>query len=261
MGVNTKLAVAAGVALVGGVLLGLGIDNARADMVLWWDFNDQVTDQSGTGNNGTVTNLTYSTHAPSMYGMGKSGFFNDTAYVNVESPANLDFSNANSDYTLMYFFDHAGYTDAGTDRLTSRNGFSFETAVGNANGLAYYGSWAQTGAASALPASGWTHIAWVNSAAGFQLFENGSLVYTKPAGAREDGGSGRFRVGANYNAGAENIQGYIDDVAWFNAALSPTEVQTIAQNGIYWGYIMPEPGALALLALTAGAGLARRRRG
>ena len=76
---------------------------------------------------------------PGAIGFGKSGDFDNTAYVTIAADASLN----STVFTLAFWVNQDGVSQgAGRDRLTSRDGYDFETSVSDANGISYFPGYA-----------------------------------------------------------------------------------------------------------------------
>lgn len=194
---------------------------AQAALVGYWPFDGNAQDASGTGNHGALNgNAGFSGSVPAAIGSGQSLSVDGTGdFVNVPANASLD----SSTFTLSYWVNQNGAVqDGGFERVTSRGGDTFETAVSNTGQLSYYnGAWNGTG--QNVPGSGWTHVAWVNGA-DMKLYVNGSLAFT---GGADAANGGHMNIGARHNGG-EGFQGSIDDAALYNHAVSAAGVKLMA---------------------------------
>ncbi len=198
---------------------------APADLVGYWKFNDNVLDYSGTGNDGTETNLAYNANVSEIIGYGKSGYFNNAADVTIAADATLD-----SDvFTLAYWINQDGAIQGGHDRVTSRTSNTFETAVSDTSQIRYFGlssGWQDTG--SSVPSTGWEHVAFVSDGTNMEVYRGGASVYTGPSPG--DVG-GIMRIGGRCTSpSAEYYEGLIDDVALWNEALGSSRIAALA-NG------------------------------
>jgi MYXO-CTERM domain-containing protein len=244
-----------------GSILALG--SAHAALIVHYDFENNVNDQSGAPvNNGTLLGgAGYIADSP--FGSGSSLSTNAGAEnqgVNVAGDPSL----GSSTFTLAYWIKPTTNQESaasmnGLERLTSRAGDSFETAIGDASAvggttsptgvtLSYFqGTWNVTNVPITI--GDWSHVAWVNSVGGMEVFLNGVSAYTGPAVAAPRPGTGLLNIGTRHN-NVEGFEGYMDDFRLYDTALSASEVASLA---------VPEPSG-AFLAFVGLAGLTLRRR-
>ncbi len=224
-------------------LFPFGMQVVHADLVAWWPLDGNLSDASGGGAQGELTGPPeFDADHPSGLGGQSLRFFFDSDAVTVASNPRLD----SPVFTLGYFINQAGAVQGGNglERLTSRGGDSFETAVGDAHGLglpadgvsqlSYYSpgtTWIPTGVT--VPPEGWVHVAWHNTETDMELYLDGELVFTGPPVAAP---AGDMRLGARMNFGPiEGFEGLMDDVfLWNNASnpLTPADIAAIAAVGV-----------------------------
>lgn len=212
----------------------ISLASAQSEPVLWLNFDDNVEDQSAAGNETMILNdAAFSAEVPVALGGGKSLVLAngdaESQGVRVEGTEDL-----NTDvFTLAYWINPAGpQGNAGLERLTSRGGDTFETAIGDRNAvgieepltLSYYqGNWESTGIT--VPEDEWTHIAWRNADAGdLELFVNGENVFIGPGVP-----AGQIAADAHMNIGTrhsevEGFEGLMDDLRLYNVALADEEI-------------------------------------
>ena len=179
---------------VGLVLLAL-TPAASASLAGYWPFDGDALDASGTGNNGTLHgDAGFSATVPAAIGGGMSlAVDGDGDYVNIPADASLN-SNV---FTLAYWANQNGATQmtGSFERLTSRGGDTFETAVsGDGSVIRYDGAWVNTG--YDLPGSGWAHLAWVSDGSNLSLYVDGALAHSTASSVSP---SGLLRFGARHN--------------------------------------------------------------
>ncbi len=197
--------------------------SGKAALVGYWQLDGNAADVSGLGNNGSVQNgAGFSANVAPQIGSGLS-LSTDGNDDRVSIPANPSLNS--SAFTLSYWVNQDGNNQSGLfERVTSRGGDTFETAVGSDGRLRYFnGAWNDTGVT--IPSNGWTHVAWVNDTA-MTLYVDGTAVFT---GGADAANSGTMNIGARHNA-IEGFQGLIDDVALYNNAISSLEVQQLADG-------------------------------
>lgn len=215
---------------------------AAAELAGWWPFNGNYNDATGNGLNGTVMGEpTFDAGLPTGL-TGQSVLFNDDA-EGVRIAANEALNAA--EFTLGYFINLQGMTpgNGGLERLTGRDNYEFETAVGSASGvggngsptgltLSYYspplaGGWQVTNVE--IPADGWVHVVWRNSATEMLLYLNGEQVYTGPPVTATF--EGYMNFGTAYT-NREGFEGLMHDAFYAGALLTPEEIALVAEKGV-----------------------------
>ena len=211
--------------------------SANAELVGWWNFDGNVDDHSGTGNDGELVDATYSDNVPAAIGSGQSiSFENDEEHVFIE---NADGTLDSETFTLAMFINDRGQEGA-LERLTSREGDTFETAInvhppfGGEGEYAYFsaagGGWQWS--EEIPPIDGWQHVAYVSNFddESLSIYVDGNLVWetaepwtTFPAGF--------MHIGNRHN-NVEGFDGLIDDVAIWDEVLSAEDIAKIAAGGV-----------------------------
>jgi hypothetical protein len=204
-------------------------------LVLYLKLDGSAQDSSTLGNNGEVLGTPeFVTDTPLASGQAISLTSNDMG-VSVPGSDSLS-SNL---FTLAYWVKPTTLQEgAGLERLTSRAGDNFETAIGNAAGvggapdltLSYFGGgWVRTTAS--LKLNEWAHVAWRNRAPGgtnnFDLFVNGKLVYSGAGLPVGRPGNGLMNIGTRHN-GTEGFEGLMDDVRLYGTPLSDSDIAALA---------------------------------
>ncbi len=197
---------------------------ASGALVGYWPLDGNASDASGSGNNGTLNGgASFSANVPAAIAGGTSlSVDGDGDFVNVPADGSLN----GGLFTLTYWANQDGAVQNGNfERLTSRGGDTFETAVsGDGSVSRFDGAWVNTG--HDLPGTGWQHIAWVGDGANLTLFVNGVQQHQTASGVNP---SGLMNIGARHS-GIEGFQGLIDDVALFNKPLPQAQVQQLADG-------------------------------
>jgi len=211
--------------------------HADAGLVGYWDFDGNVNDQSPQGNHGALTGATFDAQVPSAIGGGQSlRFDGDGDYVTVAPDPSLN-SNV---LTLALFVNQDGATQNGNfERLTSRGGDSFETALNGNGQVSYYPKPGWTTATYEVPRTGWKHVAFVSDGSQMTVYSNGAPVFSD---AFAGSPSGLLRIGARHN-GIEGFQGLIDDAALWDSQLGQAELVALAGG-------LGRPDTVESLALT-----------
>ena len=200
---------------------------AAAGLLGWWPLSGNLNDNSDNGLHGSeLGTLTYEGDVPPGLGDQSLRFDEDSDGVRLEADAALD----SGEFTLGYFINLLDMPQSGPfERLSSRDGYSFETAVGTTGGLSYYSpatGWVVT--AVSVPSSGWSHVAWRNTASAMELYLDGVLAFT---GARVPAPSGFMHLGTAFN-NREGFDGLMDDAFLWDGTLTPVDIGIIAVAGV-----------------------------
>ena len=213
-------------------------NQARAELVLWLNFDDNTEDQSGNENDGEIlSDASFDTDVPAVLAGGKSLLLEngdlESNGVRVEGSADL----TSETFTLAYWIKPTALQgNAGLERLTSRGGDAFETAIGDRNAvgggdpltLSYFaGSWETTEVT--IEENEWSHVAWRNKDDGdLDLFVNGELEFTgvgvPPDRIPEEA---HLNIGTRHNE-AEGFEGLMDELRLYDTALSDAEILALA---------------------------------
>ena len=214
------------------VCLLLSAPNLPGDLVGWWAFDDNLVDSSPEGNDGTeLDTAVYENDVPDAIGVGKSLRFNgDSDGVGVDPADSLD----SEEFTLAYFInpDGAGQS-GGFERLTSRGGDSFETAIGGSDELSYFNpgvGW--NGTSVSVENSEWTHVAWRNDGSDMRLLINGAEEFVGPG--FPDPPFDHMNIGIRHN-NVEGYEGLMDDVLLWDDSSNPLtddDIKQIAEVGV-----------------------------
>ena len=240
----------------------------------YWDFNgDVLAGVDNANNDGTILSNNGGTSA---YVAGKFGQAIDlestgaaNAWVSVDDADNtFDMDNDIGTVSLWFqveSFDRgwqalvtAGEGDAWRIHRQSSNQ-RLQINVGNA-GVVNSPDVTVNGVGDGA----WHHIAFSNDAAnGTQVWFDGNL--TANANLRNTTGNGLpFAIGNNANDLNRGWDGLIDDVAYWDTALTDADVQQIWNGGngaSIESLAIPEPTALSLFGMVGLAMMLRRRRG
>jgi fibronectin type 3 domain-containing protein len=184
-----------------------------------------VVDQSGTGNNGTLTNATWAGAGAGKFGNALS--FNGTnASVSVPDSSSLDLT--------------SGMTIEGWVNPTTVSGFRTVILKERPNNLTY-GLYSSSDSGrpqseivvgpsriivgpSSIPVNAWTHLAATFDGATQRLYVNGTLVGSLASSGTIATSSNMLKIGGNAIWG-EWFSGLIDEVRIYNRALSAGEIQ------------------------------------
>jgi len=224
---------------------------ASAALRGWWRFDGNLDDSSGAGLNGTaLVSVDYDASAPAPL-TGQSVWLNqggtENRGVRIAANAGLD----SLQFTLGYYVNMRGVAPASTsglERLTGRNGYNFDTAIGNAAALggtssptgitlSYYtgAAWYRTHVT--IPPAGktntdWFHVVWRNSATEMKLYIDGVEVYSGTRKSNAFGANSYMNFGIPYTAVNEGFTGLMADAFIFDEALPPADIALIAASGM-----------------------------
>jgi hypothetical protein len=213
----------------------LDLNAAESVPIGWWKFDGDATDSSASGNNGEVLgDVEFSDDVPDALGGGQALSLANTDGVEdqgitIEGTPEM----ASDTFTLAYWIRPASEQgNAGLERLTSRGGDVFETAIGDRNALAvgepltlsyYQGGWNNL-TETTVPLDEWTHVAWRNGDETIELFVNGEKVFEGPgvpAGRIPE--DAVMNIGTRHNS-VEGFDGLMDDVRLYDVALTDEEI-------------------------------------
>ena len=234
-----------GIVLLGVVALTICATPLQAGMIGYWNFDSNVNDQSGTGNNGTVQGTFNTNPTPFGYVAGKFGsamsFDGSTAdYVSAVQSATLGSTTTQGTWNgyVMSFWVNAASTGgvpvskAGDGAPGYGQGFmlssgTFYHGYGTNWNSASTGSWAN---------STWDNIVvrWDGSYAlraylnGVQVGVDNASTFSNVYATSTPYGLtfGGYNISRNYA-----FTGKIDDAALFNSALTVAECQSIYNVG------------------------------
>lgn len=228
------------------VLAGLA-GSASADLIAYFDFEgpNAYSDKSGMGvvatNNGTTIQSGLN---------GNSAFFSGSTSIDLALDIN---PSALSELTMGAWV--SADVASGVRQVISHDNGGFDRSLGydtragsGVRWTAFRGSGVVTGTPT-VATDETVFLAVAYSASGVRLHVNDEVFAASNSTA---GGFGFTRIGGNPPS-AEYFVGLIDDVFFFDEALSDSAIEDIRLNGV------PAPSAAAVLGLS-GLAIARRRR-
>ena len=203
-------------------------------LVGWWRFDEGsgsvAGDNSGNGNNGTITGATWVT---GRYGKALS-FNGATDYVSVPDSASLrttgDWTRTFWVYSDVPLIGTGVLNDVWTQRTTS-NKFLFRIGTDGA-WLVLYRSTGAGFSEIAIPNyyQTWTFVSVVKNGADLTIYENGSIVATANNAENEPDDSHALFLACTHTGLAQFLDGIIDEIHVYNRALSEAEVQESFQK-------------------------------
>lgn len=163
--------------------------------------------------------------------LGNDYVFIENASATLDSPT----------FTLSMFVNDRGQaptgaTGMGLNRLTSRSGDTFETAIDKHFGTDAFAAYSpEAGWSPSVPWSSappalneWQHVAYVADGAQMTIYVNGEAFGPNPFTGNP---SGQMFIGSRVNTGpVESFNGLIDDVSMFDGPLSEDDIFGLASG-------------------------------
>ena len=221
-----------------------------------WGFDEgsgtTTADQSGTGNNGTLSNATWSATGK----FGKALSFNGTnASVTVPDSNSLDLTTGmtlegwvrptvSNDWQTLIVKERPGELVYGLYSSTDANRPQSQVTVG--------GSARLLNGTATIPAGAWTHVAATYDGTTQRLYVNGTQVSTLATTGTIMTSTSPLKIGGN-TIWSEWFNGLIDEVRVYGRALSASEIQT-DMNASISSPDSVAPSAPGVLGATGGLG-------
>ena len=183
-----------------------------------------VTDASGNGHTGTITNATWA--ATGKY--GKALQFNGTnALVSIPNAASLQLSTG---MTLEAWVNPSTVNSAWRDVIYKGNdNFYLEATSTNASkpdaGMIAGGSYADAYGTAALTASTWSYLTETYDGSTLRLYVNGTQVASTAHTGTIATSTNPLQIGGDSLYG-QNFAGLIDEVRVYNVALTAAQIQS-----------------------------------
>ncbi len=199
---------------------------ANPGLVALWSAEGNADDVSGNNHNGALQNG--ATYAPGKVGMAFS-LNGVNANVAVPDDPALHFSNAMSVEGWIN-------TTAGTDRyIATKHEDSFYFSVGGGSVAPHMLSFWLNGVSSSwftgstpVDDGQWHHVAATYDGSTMRLYVDGHLDASAPRTGTIQSGTSGLLIGARSDGtNASNFPGTIDELAVYNRAISPAEVQAL----------------------------------
>ena len=231
--------------------------SSSAGIVAYYDFEGDVLDGSGEGNNGThASTATFSGDTAGAVSGTQSLVIGDpNNYVTVAHSSSLAFSGGQASFSLWLKSNSPGAWNKFMDK---GNVFLAERRNNNADGrlLVNGGNAGNIGNLGNIVNGSWNHIVVTLDNGSFQSYLNGTAFHS----GTYTGGlttTDALVLGAGNTSGLDAFEGFLDEVAIYDQVL--TQENVTALNAGADPTSIPEPGSLALLGL-GGLLVARRRR-
>lgn len=213
-----------------------GPGSLQNGLVGWWtmdgpDTISNVTDRSGQGNNGSLIGQAATTTAPGKIGQALSLDGTDD-FVNMGSSATYATSNmtvsfwARSNVPPTIFDGPMGKTEG--DSWTQGWGFFFQSATEIRFFVEGYAT--NVAAKTSIAPTNWTHYVGTWDGSTVQVYVNG-VAGTSDSYSGSITATNQFNIGRVGGTNNYNLNGQIDDVRFYNRALSASEVTALYNLG------------------------------
>src|SRR6266446_2348635 len=224
------------------IVCGLAVDGhsqsfLRNGLVAYYPFNGNADDESGNGNQGTVSGATISTD---RFGIPNGAYYfaGDGSDISISDSPSLDITNA---LTLSAWIKiEAG--GVAQPRILEKH--VFDLGLSDTSGtpqlflnIQNYPSGGASIITAPLHSGQWIFVAGTYDRQTLRLYTNGILAAQTIATVPIDVNSLPIGIGQNLESGADWFKGYIDDVRIYNRALSSTEVAQL--NAIESAPLLP----------------------
>jgi fibronectin type 3 domain-containing protein len=211
-----------------------------------------VTDASGNGNNGTLTNATWATTG--KYGKALS-FNGTTALVTIPNSASLQLS---SGMTLEAWVNPSTVNGNWRDVIYKANdNFYLEATSTNSSrpdgGLIAGGSYADAFGTAALAANTWSFLTETYDGTTLRLYVNGTQVASTAHTGAITTSTNPLQIGGDSLYG-QHFAGMIDNVRIYNTALTAAQIQTDQATAISTAPDATPPSQPGTLTATAASG-------
>lgn len=204
------------------------VSNAAPNgLVLAMGFNEgsgaTVSDASGNGNNGSISNATWVTAGE--YGKALS-FNGNNARVNINDSVSLHLTTG---MTLEAWVNPSAVTSAWRDVVYKGNDNYYLSGTSNnggapVGGVIANGAYAEAIGTTPLGVNTWTYLATTYDGNTVRLYINGTLVSSQAHSGTILTSTNQLQIGGDSIYG-QYFSGLIDEVRVYNRALSATEVQ------------------------------------
>lgn len=206
-----------------------------------------ATDRSGSGNTGTLTNMSRAT-SPVIGKVGQALSFDGTDdYVNIANESNFDFERTNTFSASAWIYRNTNDTNDAI--ITKEDPGSF-----NFNGWWYYGliftdqirvdiigasgdTISALSTSSSVPTGGWHHVVFTydgsSTSAGIYIYVDGVDRTGTRSGTLASSilNNQAVRIGDNASSGGTRFGGKVDEARIYNRVLSASEVKQLYDMG------------------------------
>ncbi|MBX7135011.1 MAG: Ig-like domain-containing protein [Fimbriimonadaceae bacterium] len=230
-------------------------------LVAAYGFNEgsgsTLTDLSGNGNTGAITNATWSSSGK----YGKALSFNGTnSLVTINDSASLDLTNGMTIEAWVKPSTVSGWRSVVVKERPSNLAYSLYTSESTSRPSAYIntGGANQPAKGSRLSTSAWTHVAATYNGSSLRFYVNGELAETKSVSGNLVTSDSVLRIGGN-SVWGQYYSGMIDEIRIYNHALSQSAIRTdmntpVASTSITLTSVTPANGSTGVSSSTTVTG-------
>ncbi len=197
-----------------------------------------VTDMSGSGNTGTMTNMNRKFAVDGgVLGQGLD-FDGSDDFIDAGADGSLDIT---GQFTLAGWINWEGTgtgfyqtivsketSGAGTDGYYTWLG----NDVSNVVGCGVNSGASEINSVTPLVAGRWYHVVCIHTATGLELYINGALANSGGSATDPASTGASLRIGKTFNPGSgTHFNGKVDDIRVYNRALTPAEAKQLFNLG------------------------------
>lgn len=199
-------------------------------LIAYFPFNGNSNDGSGNGNNGTASTMGLNVVA-NRFGKTNSAYEFDGGYITIPS-----FGTSNTNFTISAWVYHDSNlgTVLGDRTILAKAGSGREYVMKLQNQYAnahfYTNTYFHTTSDVTMPSDAWFNYILKVEGTTWKLYKDGVLIKTVSHTSSNPWGTNNVVIGALTGTGTESFNGKIDDILFYNRALTDIEIQGIANN-------------------------------
>ena len=235
-------------------------------LVGWWPFNGNANDESGNGNNATVSGASL---ANDRFGNQNKAFSFDGAndYLEILHHPSINLPNGTinlwfktSSNNRMTLFNKANFNDATNENYNATLGYLFTPS--GPTGIAYFSKYNS----NCLPYVGWIGnqnslnfsdgnyhmLTCITAATAIEIFIDGLLQssITSPSTLADTCPNSNLRIGQNWAGDLNSYLGDLDDIGMWNRALTQQEITDLYNGNICYQTITVTDTLLINMGIT-----------
>jgi uncharacterized protein (TIGR02145 family) len=225
-------------------------------LVGWWPFNGNANDESGNGNNGAINGAVLSID---RFGYSNQAFNFDGINDRIKIPFNLSFTNDTGSISLWMYSTQLPTVNDPQDCLFGK-GWGYPQLVYRNNSKVYIqianssSSFPSVGTQSNISSNTWTHVLAIYEGPSLKIYINGTLNNSQILSPMPNYysfcnsefwiGGFRHQNSCMPNDSVQFFQGRIDDVGFWNRALTQQEITNL------YNFQFPTQTSLCLPSVT-----------